>query len=568
MLQLLDDISRPISDSEPSGEDIARLAATPENEGWIRDYGELRQLVNRVASNRDSIVALSQSILTEKSKDLRIAGHLCMGLLHQGGFAGLAEGLKAYRLLLEEYWDKGLYPSRDAARAINVKTLDGRLGKDIAAQTGDKGYFVPASATDAEAMEEIKEAAEAIKTILAEKVPQRAVAMDDLGRGIAARLRALGPAAKKPAPPPPRSGISRLLNRPPSAAVETAAEEAVATVEEEGAIGAIESDVEATKAVIRAADFLLKKDPTNAASYRLIRSNLWHLLPLFNPEPNRAGKRATQYAPPVNRPQFEQLLQNEDWESLVTQCEAAFVYRFENGGGGCFCLDIQRFLSIALKGLARKAAEEGNQRAKEAYGAVDKVILQETALLVERYPWITDIFYSDETPLADGQTKSWIEKTVKPILGSSAQQSATAMAGAASDDSQVSDDFEKAQDLLSRQKWGDAVDLMQNGINAEPTLKGRFQRRLNLASLCLDAGQPAMARPLLEQLDEEIERFSLDQWEPALCVQVWNYLRRCYQELLSQDGQQEKGDAYREKTDRIFEKVCRLDIRVALTDSK
>ena len=228
-------------------------------------------------------------------------------------------------------------------------------------------------------------------------------------------------------------------------------------------------------------------------------------------------------------------------------------------------MDIQRFLSIALKELARKAGEEGDEQAKRDYESVDKAVLQETALLVERYPFIADVLYRDGTPFADGQTKSWIEKTVKPILGSSSQQGAAALGGAAVDDSQVSEDFEQAQELLSRQKWGEAVDLMQNGINADPNRRGRFQRRLNLASLCMDAGQAIMARPILEQLDEEIERFSLDQWEPVLSVQVWDHLKRCYQALLSQDGQQENGVLYREKADRIFEKICRLDIRAALT---
>ncbi|MFC1716207.1 type VI secretion system domain-containing protein [Candidatus Poribacteria bacterium] len=573
MPEVLEDIAKPISDSEPSGEDIAKLTPTPENEGWIKNYGDLRGLINAVASNSDSIVALSQDILAQKSKDLRIAGHLCMGLMHRDGFTGLAEALKGYRLLLEEYWDKGLYPSRDAARATNVKSLDGRLAKDIAAQTGDKGYFVPASPTDAEAIEEIKETAEAIGNILTEKVPQRAVVMDQLSRAVTARLQALGPAAKKAEPPAEteqpesRGRVASLLRRDaPTAAAEAPA--AAIEAEEEAAIGRIESEIEALRAVVQAAGFLFKKDHRSAAPYRLLRSSLWYSLPLFNPEPNASGKRVTQYSPPANKPQLEQLLQDENWESLVTQCETAFTAGFESGGGGCFCLDIQRFLSIALKELARKAGEEGDDRAKEAYEAVDKVILQETAILVGRYPWITDILYSNETPFADGQTKSWVEKTVIPAMGSGADQGAAALGGAASDDSKVSEDFEEAQDLLSRQKWGDAVDLMQNGINAEPTLKGRFQRRLNLASLCLDAGQPTMARPLLEQLDEDIGRFSLDQWEPGLSVQVWNHLSRCYQELLSQDGQQENGNTYREKADKVFEKICRLDIRAALTGSK
>ena len=561
MSQLLEDIARPISDSEPSGEDIARLAASPENEEWIKMYGELRELTSRVATNCESIVAYTQSILTEKSKDLRIAGNLCMGLLHQKGFAGLADGIKAYHILLEQFWDTGLFPSRDAARASNVKTLDKRLGADISAKKGNDEYFVPASAEDSEVIEEIMQAADAIATILTEKVPARAVEMADLKRTISARQRELGPPKPKPetrpTPPPPQRTAT-----PPTATapVEPApkAQEAVSTE--------ITSEAGAIKAAIQAADFLFKKKHSDAASYRIRRAALWYSLPLFNPEPNNNGKRATQYLSPVGISDLGQLMQDEDWESLVTRCEAIFADNFEGGSGGCFCLDLQRFLSTALKELARKAGEEGETQWKNEYERVGKIILQETALLVELYPWISNLVYSDEVPFADAQTKNWIEKAVKPILGSGTAQSETPSAASSEADSKISEEFEQATDLLTRQKLNEALDLMQSSIDADATRRGRFLRRLNLANLCLDAGQSAMARPILEQLDGEIERFSLDEWEPGLCVKVWNYLRRCYQTLMSESEQTEDGGSYREKADILFEKICRIDIRAAVTN--
>ena len=88
MSKLLEDIGRPISDSEPSGEDIAMLDSSVENQDWILKYTELRGLVKRAASNSGGVVEISRSILAEKSKDLRIANNLCLGLLHQKGFAG------------------------------------------------------------------------------------------------------------------------------------------------------------------------------------------------------------------------------------------------------------------------------------------------------------------------------------------------------------------------------------------------------------------------------------------------------------------------------------------------
>jgi hypothetical protein len=114
---------------------------------------------------------------------------------------------------------------------------------------------------------------------------------------------------------------------------------------------------------------------------------------------------------------------------------------------------------------------------------------------------------------------------------------------------------------------------MQNSINSESTCKGRFLRRLNLAGLCLDADQPGMARPILEELEIETERFSLDQWDPELCLKVWTSLNRCYQDLVSKQTAQGKQEVqsnngfYNEKAGKIFEKICRLDIRAAFSSN-
>jgi type VI secretion system protein VasJ len=555
MSLFLEDILNPISDTMPCGEDIMKLAPSPENEEWIRKYSELRGMTNRIATNSEAIVELCQDILVNKSRDLRIAGYLCQALLHGKGFAGLAEGLRSYHILLEEFWDKGLYPERETGRTKGVVLLDKNLSRDIQAQDReDKNFYIPVKPTDADALEEVKQTAEAIKAILSERFPDQPISMDSLVMAVNGRIRAAGTLLKKP--------------EQPAAAQPTPAKEAAEGEQAEGepAVSEIKTDLDAAKAVAQAANFLLQKDCKNVVPYRLLRSTLWYMLPLFNPEPNASGKRVTQYLPPSGKVKLEKLLEDEDWESLVTECEAVFVERFEAGSGGCFCLDIQRFLCIALKELMSKSEEGGDTGVKEAYEAVHKVILQETAMFVERSPWVTELFYSDETPFVDAQTKNWIEKSVKSVFGTSsnADKMSALPGGEPPEDSRISEDFNKATDLLSRQKWGDALDLMQNGIDAEPTCKGRFQRRLNLASLCLDAGQPSMARPLLEQLDEEIERFSLDQWEPSLCLQVWNNLKRCYQELLSQ---QASNGFYQEKVDVLFEKICRLDIRAAMPSS-
>jgi type VI secretion system ImpA/VasJ family protein len=595
MSVLLEDIAKPISDPDFSGEDIARLTPSVENKEWFQKYAQLRDLVRKTSTNSDEIVEISQDILTNKSKDLMTAGHLCRGLFHRNGFTGLAEGLEAYYTLLEQYWDKGLYPLAEPARVRTIGLLGRNLGSDIEVRKAD---FIPGSEVGegdakakkltpadvnalksaAEALGNIKETVGKINGILKEKVPDGKASMGSLGQTVDGLIRTVNsglqkagvtakPQAERGGAAPtqakaeaPQRGVVFQRGEP------EVAQEAVETAEVASAV-AFSNDIEAIRAVIQIAKFFIEKDHKSVVPYRLVRSALWYSLPLPNPEPRKDGKKVTPIPPSPGKARLEELLKSEDWEPLVTECENVFLEGFEVGGAGCFCLDIQRFLCTALKELAQKASEGGDARGKEQYEAVQETILQETAIFVDRFPYVNEIFYSDGvTPFVDDQTKRWIEKSVKPVFGqgSTVQQGAIAQGGLSESASKISEDFEKASDLLAKQKWEEALNLMQAGINEEATCRGRFQRRLNLANLCLDAGQPTMARPLLEQLDDDIGRFSLDQWEPMLCIQVWGHLRRCYQELSPQQAQQESDGFYQEKADRIFEKLCKLDIRAAL----
>jgi type VI secretion system protein ImpA len=59
-----------------------------------------------------SVVAQAVEILAEQSKDLEIAAWLCDALVHVHGFAGLRDGLRLSRELVERYWPS-LYPAMD-----------------------------------------------------------------------------------------------------------------------------------------------------------------------------------------------------------------------------------------------------------------------------------------------------------------------------------------------------------------------------------------------------------------------------------------------------------------------
>jgi len=530
--------------SESSGDDISKLdTSIPGNDEWNQKYTRLREIGQRIATNCEEIISISADILENQSKDLRIAAYLCRGLFHHKEYSGLLEGLEIYHLLLEKFWEKGLHPQNVAARANNITLLDKNL-------LGDMGLKKDVKA-NREILEAIKGILENIKAFLKEKNPDKNISFQSVNAEIDKLLNAA---------PKPQTAVKS----PPGSAVSTAKSEtqpSTATVPLESGL---KSEMDAIKSLIQLARFLFERDIKNVISYRILRAVFWHLF--VPPEPDENGKRFVMYSEAPNKAHIENLLKDEDWISAVKECENSLISELENGGFS-LCLDIQRFLSLSLRGLVNKFDRLGDNKERNAYDNLNKLILHETAMIIERFPFITDILYKDQkTPFADSLTKRWIEESVKSTTESSqADKPKMVIPETDSEDekSRIQEDFDKAQELLSKRKLGEAFEIMQNGIDTEPTRKGRFLRRLNLASLCLDASQPRMARPILEQLDIEIERFALDQWEPGLCVQVWSRLKNCYQLLMAQ--QKNTDGYYQEKSDKIFEKICQLDIRVAQT---
>lgn len=537
-----------ILSSDCSGEDISKLdPAISGNEIWVQKYSELRELGQRIATNSEQIIGLSAEILEDQFKDLRIAAYLCRGLFHQKDYAGLAEGLKIYYLMSEKFWDKGLQPQSGPARANNIALLEKSLLQDMELKKDAK--------VDREVLEDIKGTLDEIKKLLSEKIPDRVVSFQGI---VPAIEKLLTTTATKPSSAP-----SRATPRPSETPTASPAETRQSATTAPAGIS-LRNELDAARALIQIAAFLLDKNLRSVVPYRILRSVFWFLF--SPPEPDNDGKRIAPSATAPDKARIEGFLKSEDWVSVIKDCELSLAGELESGGYS-FCLDIQRFLSTALLELGKKSEQAGDVREKENYENLNKMILYETAIIIERFPFISEILYSNQTtPFADNQTRRWIEESVKPVLEKAqvVQQTVTPLPldkEPSDKDSKILEEFMQAEELLSKRKIEDAFELMQKGINLDPSCKGRFQRRLNLASLCLDASQPQMARSILEHLDEEIGRFSLDQWEPSLCIQVWERLRHCYQQLMS--SKRGNIELYQEKSDKIFEKICRLDIRAA-----
>lgn len=134
----------PISDTEPAGSPVPfdvreQLEAfrTEDNPDDFAPDDPMRPATFRRA-NWDGIVRLSQETLRTKSKDLLLAARLTEALTRQHGFAGLRDGLRLMRELVEQCWDR-LYP------VVVDGDLDVRAAPFNWLDEADRGALFPAT---------------------------------------------------------------------------------------------------------------------------------------------------------------------------------------------------------------------------------------------------------------------------------------------------------------------------------------------------------------------------------------------------------------------------------------
>ena len=463
MSEIIEYIRKPISEAAPCGKDV----------GYDDDYMALKPEIDKTSGNDwKKVVDLGLAILAEKSKDLNVATYLCIGLLQLQGFDGLADGLEGYRILLQEYWD-GLYPQRERARVSALRMLSSKLGGDL----NTMGLVEARQATDsdANALQRMRDTLKILNTEIQNK-SRGTVGLKNIADAIEAKLTSIGAPLEETSITPSTDvsqnavGSATALSSPiveehstvdtkPSgdekqeaSPVEVSAETKTETVQKQlvedtkakveetspaekmsqetrttkeeppstippktthqrsesqskttaeestPAISEWKTGNDAIETIVQAAAFLRSQDPQDVTSYRLLRSVRWARWQEL-PSDWRNNKSPLMLPQSEMKSNLDKLIQSESWEALLKQSEELFAE------GNChFWLDLQRYIDTALKGLG------------SAYDAVRKVILQETAIFVDRLPKITEFSYRDRTEFADRETKAWIEKEVRPTL--------------------------------------------------------------------------------------------------------------------------------------------------------
>jgi type VI secretion system protein ImpA len=314
-----------------------------------------------------------------------------------------------------------------------------------------------------------------------------------------------------------------------------------------GSLGAPESADEAYALVTTGAEYLRAADTASPVPYLLC-------VGLRLGETRRQGSSPAfdfAVAPSTEtRQAFRRLANEGNWDELLRLSLQALSDKSARAW-----LDLQRYIWRAARGAGYDAI------AVSVVGTV-RALLQD---IPEMRRWTLD----DDTPAANLETQQWIDAEILPPPPPMAVETAAA-AAETTDLTEVPGQrieveeatpaiYDTALELLKSGKAREAISMLVRDSELQPSGRMRFQRRVQVAQLCLTANQDAIAYPVLMDISNEIERRGLETWESgAMLAYPLSLLLRCL------DRRKNSAD----DREVIFARLCRLDPQAAITSGR
>jgi type VI secretion system protein ImpA len=599
-MPLRDDLLNPISGDNPSGANLKYAPVYDKIKEARRQDDDAPQGEwehERKVADYGLVIKLAGDALATKSKDLQLVAWLIEALLRKESFPGLLSGLKLAQALLENFWDT-LYPELEdgdaEVRAAPLDWVGSRLDQPVKMapitkkgldwfefkQSRAVGY--EADTADNENKQQARAAAIADGKVTGEEfdeafnVTPKAFyqetkqAIDDCLEAIESLTTVCGEKFGDVAPgfsgmrsalEEVRQTVGALLQKkresePDEVAaeepVESAAEETEADSDAAAAAPAkarktvTEEPVDRDDAVARlalVAKYLRREDPYSPAPYLMIRGLRWGEL--------RAGADSPSLdllAPPPThvRQELKRLSMESSWGDVIEAAEKAVAMPC-----GRAWLDLQRYAVRAL----------------DEFGCpgIASAIRSELKALLADIPQLPQWTLADDTPTANAETQAWLKEiTTTPQAGmlstnASMDGDQSHVNSSAPGEPAPPDAFQVAMEAARTGDVQQAVEVLSREIAHERSGRSRFQRKIQLAQICMSTGHEAMAYPILHEMADEIEQRRLEDWEAGeVIAHPLALLFRCMNQL--------DGDA--EAKRKLYARICRLDPVQALACSR
>jgi type VI secretion system protein ImpA len=603
-MALPDGLLNPIPGDSPSGKNlrydpILDKLKEARREEEILPQGAWTYEVKK--ADYSQVIKLATEALSARTKDLQIAAWLAEALVYRDRIEGLREGLDLLRGLMENFWDT-LYPEmEDGDVELRIgpiewvgTRLDGAVRK--VPLTKNKldwfkfqesrrvGYEADAQGNDAKlaarqeaiadkkcTAEEFDEAARLTGTAyyaqLTEQLAAALVSIDSLETLSDEKFGRDAPSFKnlRAAIDDLQTAVKQYYNPEAETAEEAPAEEeseetadgteealaaggAPAKAKKKKALSEEPADREdAVQRLVRLAEFLRKENQRNPVPYLILRGVRWGELR----EGGTYLNLALLEAPPTElRQQVKKLSLEGQWGELIEAAESGMGMACGRGW-----LDLQRHVVRACENLGSD------------YEPVAAAIRGTLRALLGDYPDLINATLLDDTPVANPETQAWFNESIVPpppapppttaepeLIPEPVMQAATS-----STEPQVPDVNEFATKAAKAGRVQEAIEMLMREIAQEKSGRTRFQRKIQVATLCLSTKHEAIAYPILAELADEIERRKLEEWEEAPVVaHPLALLYRCLDKMGNNEAEKQK----------IYQKLCRLDPVQALSCSR
>ena len=598
-MPLRDDLLKPIEGANPSGADLRyapvfdkiKEARRVEDDAPQGDWQRERKL-----ADYKLVLKLASETLATKSKDLQLAAWVTEAALRQEGFAGLLQGLKLIRGLLENFWDT-VYPEIEDGdmelRAAPVEWVGTKLEQAVRESPITKGGFsffkykesravgyeesatsdqqqqiratkiregaltpedfdkdsaaTPTATYEAwqTALEGCLEEIETLQLFGEEKFADQAysltplrTAVEEIHHQIRLFLQKRADAAPAPAEPEPEPEAEP---EQASYAVQSSGAAAVAAKPKRSVVGLDPADLDDASARLAAvAKFLRQQDAYSPGPYLLLRGYRWGELRGYGEYPD-----PTNLLPPPSeiRQSVKRLSLESNWSELLETAETAMAQPC-----GRAWLDLQRY-------VVRAADESG-------YSAIANAIRSELRALLVDLPALPTWTLMDDTPTANQETQAWLKEIAPPpapvveaapephYAPSPMIEDETAHPAVPEGEPAPPDTFDLAMDAARRGRASEAIQMLADEIPRQRSGRARFQRKLQLAQVCMTIGHEALAQPILEELSGYIDAHKLEDWEASdVVAHPLVLLYRCLNK--------NNGDA--QFKSRLYARISRLD---------
>jgi type VI secretion system protein ImpA len=629
-MPLRDDLLTPIPGDNPSGVNLRYDPVTDKIKEARREEIDAPQGAWKTAvktADYPQVIKLAGEVIAKRSKDLQLAAWLVDAQVRREGFPQLAPCFNFLRDLLDQFWDT-LYPEIEdgdvEVRSAPLEWLGTKLdqplrmlpiasngftliqykesriiGYEPDANTPEKqrvrqqavndhkptgedfdgaveatprafydgaqkalsqglealenlnsfcdekfGEFAPSFVKTRTAIEEIaqqtriflnkKGGPAAAAPSVAAPVPEPVHATPVAAGGAAA---AVAPAYTPPPPPPPQAASASFSAEPADVA-------------------------DAVRRVAAVCKYLREKTNLDAVAFLVIRSFRWGELRAKAP---KIEPLMLEAPPSETRAEIKRLFLEGQWDAVLEATERAMELAC-----GRAWFDLQRYTVQAL------------EKKGPWFAGVATAIKSDLRVLLQELPDLLDQTLTDDTPVANPETKQWITEEVmagesfrpptpaapppvfepEPEPPRAAQPVAPALDEAKKPaeiepDETVTaapDVFDEALEAARAGRRGEAVDMISKQLSTERSGRGRFRRRAQLAHLLVVAGHDKIALPILEDLTAEIDQRRLEDWErtDALAYPI-ELLIRCLDSSNASNGSEAS------ERQRLYARLCRLD---------